>query len=106
VDLKETFQVCLGSETPDPEMIPPRWPSKPSSLRPALTRYYRELEKLASRLLKLFALALELPRDWFEDKVRNTLIPLCKTPRDERIPITPIYRLASNHHHHSITRPY
>lgn len=42
------------------------WPEAPAGLRDALTDYHRELEALGSRVLQLFAAALELPLDYFE----------------------------------------
>ena len=42
------------------------WPDQPSGLRSALSDYYTELEALGSRVLRLFAAALELPLDYFE----------------------------------------
>ncbi|WP_445681256.1 isopenicillin N synthase family dioxygenase [Radicibacter daui] len=45
---------------------PSLWPAAPAALRPALSAYYREMEALAGRLMRLFALALALPEDWFE----------------------------------------
>lgn len=42
------------------------WPEQPAELHPALTSYFEELERLGSRVLQLFAAALELPLDYFE----------------------------------------
>jgi len=77
-DLKESFQICLGPSDIPVEVLPhvPQWPSKPSDLKETYTAYYRELEKLSSILLRLFALALHLPENWFEDKIDKHLSAL------------------------------
>ncbi|MEM7503154.1 MAG: 2-oxoglutarate and iron-dependent oxygenase domain-containing protein [Pseudomonadota bacterium] len=42
------------------------WPDQPEMFRDHLTAYHTELEALGSRVLSLFAAALELPLDYFE----------------------------------------
>lgn len=46
-----------------------RWPKRPLHLQPAYLAYYKSLEELAAKLLRLFALALELPENWFDGKI-------------------------------------
>lgn len=74
-DLKETFQICLGALGKTPELAP-RWPESPASFQPAMTAYYRALEKLGGVMLSIFAHALELPGDWFEAKIDNHMSSL------------------------------
>jgi isopenicillin N synthase-like dioxygenase len=45
------------------------WPETPAELRPALTRYYRALSEVATTLMRIFALALNLDEHFFDDKV-------------------------------------
>jgi isopenicillin N synthase-like dioxygenase len=47
------------------------WPddSVAPGFRMAFTNYYREMQRLAGDLMQIFALALGLPEDYFEDKV-------------------------------------
>jgi isopenicillin N synthase-like dioxygenase len=74
-DLKETFSI--GPCNPDAGMPPRRFPSHPPELRDALQQYYEQMERLASRLLRLFAVALHLPsRDWFEPLLTRHLSAL------------------------------
>jgi isopenicillin N synthase-like dioxygenase len=47
------------------------WPERPPELRAALERYYDAAAGLGERLRRLFALALGLEEDWFEDKFRD-----------------------------------
>lgn len=42
------------------------WPSKPDDFRPAWEVYYQEMERLAARIMRVFALALKLPEDYFD----------------------------------------
>ena len=44
------------------------WPENPEILRTAYETYFAEMEHLCSEILKLMAIALELPEDWFDDK--------------------------------------
>jgi isopenicillin N synthase-like dioxygenase len=62
-DLKETFQMCLNPESQ------PRWPSQPAHLQSQLTNYYEACVQLSRQMLRIFALALHLSADFFENKV-------------------------------------
>lgn len=53
------------------------WPAAAPDLRPALTTYYAALEALAATMMRIFALALELPEDWFADKFADHISNLC-----------------------------
>eukprot|EP00164_Ancoracysta_twista_P005754 GFYU01007909.1.p1 GENE.GFYU01007909.1~~GFYU01007909.1.p1 ORF type:complete len:243 (+),score=85.64 GFYU01007909.1:400-1128(+) len=68
-DLKETWQVAIGPENPDPKMIPAQWPPKPESFRPALTAYYRALEALAANILRAMALGLKIEENFFDSRI-------------------------------------
>jgi isopenicillin N synthase-like dioxygenase len=43
------------------------WPASPPELRPLFEEYFAAVAGLGERLRRLFALALGLPEDWFED---------------------------------------
>lgn len=43
-----------------------QWPRRPAALRPAWEGYYCAMEGLAARLMRLFALALDLPERYFD----------------------------------------
>ncbi len=45
------------------------WPDEPAALRPALTRYFRSVEALATEPMHLFAIGPCLPEHWFGDKI-------------------------------------
>jgi isopenicillin N synthase-like dioxygenase len=44
------------------------WPREPVELREAWSNYYRAMGALAARIMQIFAVALDLPEDFFVDK--------------------------------------
>jgi isopenicillin N synthase-like dioxygenase len=74
-DLKESFnwafEVPEGSplQRPDRPLIGPNlWPGDMPELRAALYAYYEEVVACGRDLMRAFALALDLPRDFFAEK--------------------------------------
>jgi isopenicillin N synthase-like dioxygenase len=76
-DLKEFF--AIGPvDVPDeayyrrpeayPSFAPNLWPERPPELHSVWTEYYRAMEGLAARVMRIFALALGLSEDFFRDK--------------------------------------
>lgn len=69
------------------------YPDQPAEFSPALTALYRAYERLSSDLLRVFAVALDLPEDGFADKMdRHFSIlsshhypPLSEPPRDGQL---------------------
>ena len=77
-DLNETFQIAKVDVTDDAYfqseaargMIPRnRWPERPLRLRELYAKYYVRMGTLASDLMRLSALALGLPENYFDDKI-------------------------------------
>jgi isopenicillin N synthase-like dioxygenase len=77
-DLKEFF--AIGPvDVPDapyytapaayPSFAPNVWPERPAELRGVYTAYYRAMERLAAEVMGAFALALDLPEGFFDDKI-------------------------------------
>ena len=66
-DLKESFS--MGPYNPAAGMPPVQWPAQPADFERSWMEYYQSMEKLSGHMLELFALALDLPQDWFVDKV-------------------------------------
>ncbi|MFC7387122.1 isopenicillin N synthase family dioxygenase [Sphaerisporangium rhizosphaerae] len=61
---------------PDPALLfPNRWPAIPG-FRESYLAYHTEVERLALDIMRLFALALALPEDWFDDKFARHMTPL------------------------------
>lgn len=77
-DLREQFYIgpltdrsAAFSQYPDAAFLyaPNIWPEAPADYRPVMSEYYRTLEELARDLMRLFALALDLPETFFDDKI-------------------------------------
>jgi len=77
-DLNETFQIAKVDVTDDPNfhseaargMVPRnRWPEQPATLKALYTNYYLRMGVLATDLMRLSALALDLPETYFDDKI-------------------------------------
>jgi isopenicillin N synthase-like dioxygenase len=61
-DLKESLNISADfGATP--------WPARPAELRAVCTSYFAAMNGLAGDLMRLFALALELPEDYFAAKI-------------------------------------
>ena len=52
------------------------WPEKPSDFREAWTAYYRAMEDLAARIMRVFATALKLPEDAFAPTIDKPISAL------------------------------
>lgn len=77
-DLREQFMLgTLEPITPALSKIPEAagcyapnvWPDTPADYRPVFTELYRAFESLAGTLMRIFALGLKLPEDYFADKI-------------------------------------
>jgi isopenicillin N synthase-like dioxygenase len=76
----ESLAASLGQRTPGdlkesldwgPAVPGFGWPDRPPTLRTLFEGYFAALGGLGERLRRLFALALDLPEDWFEDSFRG-----------------------------------
>ena len=67
-DLPETPYFTAHRET---WFEPNIWPTRPPGFRERLCAYYRAMERLAETLMRIFALALDLPEDVFADKIER-----------------------------------
>ena len=77
-DLKEVFHLGPPDFPHDayhtapearPHFVDDVWPRSPASFRTDITAYYRAVEKLGADIMRMFALALDLPEDFFADKI-------------------------------------
>ena len=62
-DMKETFSFCVNT-------INPKAPTTPLNMDNIITTYYNNMSKLATKILEIFALSLDVPQNWFEDKIQ------------------------------------
>jgi isopenicillin N synthase-like dioxygenase len=75
-DLNESFQIAKVGAADDPYfekargLVPRnRWPERPAALKALYTKYYLRMGALAADLMRLSALALDLPETFFDDKI-------------------------------------
>src|SRR5258707_8253167 len=77
-DLKELYTIGPFDtlETPYftapaayPSFAPNLWPARPVGLRPALQAYWYELDRVARTLCRIFAEALDLASEFFDDRI-------------------------------------
>ena len=52
------------------------WPERPAALKQALETYYNSCTQLSASLMRLFALALEKPETFFDDKIDHHVTAL------------------------------
>lgn len=77
-DLNESFMIGPVDVAESPyyhgpaagkHFAPNLWPARPAALRAAYTAYFGVMSDLARTLMRLFALALEQPETFFDDKI-------------------------------------
>jgi isopenicillin N synthase-like dioxygenase len=77
-DLNESFMVgpvdaphqdYSSAPAAGKHFAPNIWPERPAELRQVWTHYYREMGQLAALLMRVFAMALKLPEDYFDDRI-------------------------------------
>jgi len=77
-DLKESLSIGQV-DVPDDEyyrcpqaglaFAPNIWPESPNGLREVWTAYFRAMERLAADVMRIFAVGLDLPEHFFDDKL-------------------------------------
>ena len=76
--LHESFAIGPLDATEDPyytrpeagnNFTPNLWPERPAALRPAMVMYYREMERLGSDILRIFAEVLEVDPSYFASRI-------------------------------------
>jgi isopenicillin N synthase-like dioxygenase len=82
-DLKEGFDMARDLDGDAPEVRaglplhgPNQWPDSPETFKPVAQRYFAEMTRLGHAIMRGFALALDLPEDFFEDKIDRPLAQL------------------------------
>ncbi len=78
-DLKESLSIgpvnvdrtdpYFTSAAAGPHFAPNVWPQKPADLQKVWTDYFGAMENLAADLMRMFALSLDLPERYFDDKI-------------------------------------
>lgn len=83
VDLQEGYEVSLELPADDPDYLagnimagPNVWPARPPGFRDAVYAYHAAALELGHMLFRGFARALDMPADWFEDKIDKPMAQL------------------------------
>lgn len=66
VDYSDPYYTCAEA---GPHFAPNVFPEKPEGLKDTWTEYFHVMEKLAADLMRMFAIALDLPENFFDDKI-------------------------------------
>lgn len=105
-DIKESFGIgplrapegVISDDARDFHYGENLWPDQPADFRDHLVAYHGELEALGSRVLSLFAAALELPLDYFEQFHANPMCALrCLSYPAAKTALSPGQRGAGEH---------
>jgi isopenicillin N synthase-like dioxygenase len=81
------------------------WPASPPGLRDAWTEWFRIMEVLARDLMRLFALALDLPERFFDDKIDRhiSVFRVLNYPDQGEAPLPDEYRLNAHSDYGSLS---
>ncbi len=79
-DLHEGFDIALDLPEDDPDVVsgvfgygPNQWPSNLPGFKPALLNYHTAMLDFGARMFSAFALALELPEDYFYARITKPM---------------------------------
>jgi isopenicillin N synthase-like dioxygenase len=80
-DLKESFSIGPLEQAPHTGNEPDAgfrfaknlWPKEPANFQTAWSAYYRAMSDLAARIMRVFALALDLPRGFFDGMIDDPI---------------------------------
>jgi isopenicillin N synthase-like dioxygenase len=79
-DLKESFSIGPIDTPDDPYhraakpgkfFAPNFWPESPANFRPIWEAYYHQMERVATELMRIFAVGLGIDKHFFDDKVNH-----------------------------------
>jgi isopenicillin N synthase-like dioxygenase len=84
---------------------PNLWPERPPALRAAWTAYYRAMSDLARTIMRIFALGLELPEHFFDDRIDRHIsrLRVRNYPAQERPPVPGQLRAGAHSDYGSLT---
>lgn len=82
IDWKDPYYDCeAGRRVFSPNV----WPAEVPEFKAVWTEYYQAMEKLAHALMHLFALALEMPETWFDDKIDKHMTVMAVTNYPDQV---------------------
>lgn len=99
---QEDYYTCPAAY---PSFAPNIWPERPPALRAIFTEYYRVMERLAASLMRVLALALDLPEDFFCDKTDRHIsgIRVVNYPEQSEAPVAGQLRAGAHSDYGALT---
>jgi isopenicillin N synthase-like dioxygenase len=88
-----------------PHFAPNLWPAQPPDLKDVWTDYFAAMERLAADLMRMFAIALELPEQFFDDKINHhiSMFRALKYPSQKEAPLPGQLRAGAHSDYGSLT---
>ncbi len=114
-DLKESLSIgptdvplddpYYTNDQAGPHFAPNVWPPAPVALRETWTRYFAAMETLATRLMRIFALALDLPEHYFDSRVNRhiSMFRVLNYPSQNDVPLDRQLRAGAHSDYGSLT---
>jgi isopenicillin N synthase-like dioxygenase len=94
-DLKESYEIGIDLPLTDPDVIaglplygPNRWPAECPWLRQAAEAYFAETIELGKRLLRVFAVSLKMPPDYFLQFCTKPMVQMRLFHYPPQLPVT------------------
>jgi isopenicillin N synthase-like dioxygenase len=99
---QEDYYTCPAAY---PSFAPNIWPERPPALRAIFSEYYRVMERLAASLMRVLALALDLPEDFFRDKTDRHIsgIRVVNYPEQSEAPVAGQLRAGAHSDYGALT---
>ena len=69
----DRFETAADQAFKETAFAPNIWPTQPEDFEQVMQDYYQKMNALSKDLLTLFAMALDLPKDWFHDKIDRSM---------------------------------
>ncbi len=112
-DAKETFNAGptqIPPDVTDAEALafcyaPTPWPAQPPDFVEAWSAYYNAMESLAARIMRMFAVALDLPENYFDPYITSPISALraLNYPPQDRAPLAGQLRAGAHSDYGTLT---
>ncbi|MFD1703374.1 isopenicillin N synthase family dioxygenase [Methylopila henanensis] len=88
-----------------PHFAPNVWPEKPAELKPVWEQYFREVDRLATDMMRIFALALDLDENYFDGTIDKniSMMRVLRYPRQTERPLANQLRAGAHSDYGSMT---
>jgi len=102
VDYSDPYYTCREA---GPHFAPNVWPDQVPGLREAWTEWFGVMERLARDLMRMFALALNLPERFFDDKIDRhiSMFRVLNYPSQPHSPLPNQFRSGAHSDYGSLT---